>query len=91
MNTSRIEQFDRVQILTTKNIKWLSIPEGVPDPSPHGVWSVICIVKDELLICKRGVSCKVPVGDIKKVESSTFGLKKLENNNGKASQSKSSS
>lgn len=60
-----LKQLDNVQIITTKRIKWLSTPPGVK-ASPHGVWSVVCIVnKTDALVCKRGIMCRVPLQDLR--------------------------
>jgi hypothetical protein len=59
----KINQFDRIKIRTTKNIKYLSSPDAKM-PSPHGIWIVIGNVDTDLLVCKNAAICRVPVGDV---------------------------
>lgn len=67
MDKHLIKQFDAIIINTTKNVDFVSAPEGV-NLSPHGAWSVICIVdKKYALVCKNGITCKVPIADITKI------------------------
>ena len=61
-----LQQFDKVRIVTTKQIYWISHPSEVK-PIPHGEWSVICIIDKDALICRGGVICRVPISDIEKL------------------------
>lgn len=65
-NSKEIRQLDRVQILTTRNVKYLSdLPGQVVDP--HGFWSVVGFVSKEALIAKGSALIRIPVKDIRKV------------------------
>ena len=63
----RIGQFDQVQIVTTKNVCYLSAPpDVVPDPS--GVWSVAAIINDsEVLLIKKNATIRIPMMDVLKI------------------------
>lgn len=64
-----IKQLDNIELLTTKNISYLSAPPG-NSPSPHGIWSVIGIIEGgDVLACKDKAIIRVPLKDIKKVQS----------------------
>jgi hypothetical protein len=60
-----IEQFDRVKLKTTKHIEYLSADPGVM-PTPHGIWRVVGILANTLLIAKKEANalCRVPVSDV---------------------------
>jgi len=65
-NSKDIRQLDRVQILTTKNVKYLSdLPGHTTDP--HGFWSVIGFISKEALIAKGTAIVRIPIVDIRKV------------------------
>lgn len=60
-----IKTFDKIQILTTKNITWITGPDG-QTPSPHGIWRVVCIIDSkDLLISKQSYMCRVPLTDVR--------------------------
>lgn len=80
--TIEIKQFDLVQLYTTKNIRYLVAPPG-HTPNPHGLWSVIGNLGKDLLVCKDGTTCRVPVSDVTPVGPSPAD-KLLEQINGKA-------
>ncbi len=61
-------QFDIVQIITTKGIKYLSGPEG-HTTSPHGNWSIVGFVSSDAVLAKENTLVKVPLTDIKKIAS----------------------
>jgi hypothetical protein len=64
-----IKQLDNIELLTTKNISYLSAPPG-NSPSPHGIWSVIGIIEGgDVLACKDKATIRVPLQDIRKVQS----------------------
>ena len=58
----KINQFDRIKLRTTKRIKYLSSPSGAM-PSPQGIWSVVGGFDKDLLVCKDGALCRVPISD----------------------------
>lgn len=62
------KQFDIVQIVTTKGIKYLSGPEGHA-ANPNGYWSVVGFVGSEAILAKENTLARVPVDDIQKVGS----------------------
>ena len=65
-NSKEIRQLDRVQILTTRNVRYLSdLPGQVADP--HGFWSVVGFVSKEALIAKGSALIRIPMKDIRKV------------------------
>lgn len=79
-----IKQFDVVQLKTTKRVTFLVSPDG-NTVSPHGFWSVVGIIdKTDLLVCKDGATCRIPIEDVTKVAE--FDEKKfMEIKNGKES------
>jgi len=65
-NSKEVRQFDRVQILTTRNVKYMSdLPGHTTDP--HGFWSVVGFVSKEALIAKGTALIRIPMKDICKV------------------------
>ena len=62
----KFKQFDQVQLITTKNVKYLSAPSGTTI-SPKGVWSVVGVVDDELMLAKNNVIIRIPVLDVLKI------------------------
>lgn len=60
-------QFDIVQIITTKRIKFLSGPKG-RSVSPHGNWSIVGFIKAEAIIAKQNTIVKIPVTDIRRTQ-----------------------
>jgi len=60
-----IKQFDIVQLLRTKNVKYIS----EQNTSPHGSWSVIAVVGDDLLLSKNNCIIKIPLNDVSKIEN----------------------
>jgi hypothetical protein len=65
-NPTEIEQLDRVQVLTTKNVQYVSDRLGIK-PDPHGTWSVVGFVEKEALLAKGTALIRIPVKDIRKV------------------------
>tara|TARA_R100001244_G_scaffold25113_2_gene25416 strand:- start:76737 stop:77024 length:288 start_codon:yes stop_codon:yes gene_type:complete len=61
-------QFDVVQLSTTKGIRFLSGPQGGAT-DPHGNWSIIGFVELDAIIAKDTTIVRVPVADLKKVAS----------------------
>ena len=65
-NPKEIRQFDRVQILTTRNVKYMSdLPGHTVDP--HGFWSVVGFISKEALIAKETALVRIPIKDVRKV------------------------
>ena len=62
------KQFDMVQLITTKNITYRSGPPHA-NVSPHGSWSVIGNIGEELILSKDATVIKVPYQDVRKVAS----------------------
>jgi len=58
-----LKQFDKIRLKTTRNIEYLVAPPNTM-PNPHGVWSIVGNIGYELLVCKEGAMCKVPVSDV---------------------------
>lgn len=59
-----INQFDVVQILTTKNIDYLTHPKGVPT-NPKGLWSVVGFFDTKAILAKERTMIRIPVTDVK--------------------------
>lgn len=68
MQEEKIEynQFDIVQIITSRNIKFLSAPPGTK-VMPHGNWSIVGFVERDVIITKNKAIVKVPIADIKMI------------------------
>ena len=62
----RFNVFDQVQIITTKNVRYLSAPPG-SIISPKGIWQVSAAVGGELLLVKGNVIIKIPTSDVLKI------------------------
>lgn len=63
----KIGIFDRVKLLSTKRVSYLSAPPGV-ELSPHGVWTVSALLPDSnLLLTKNSIVIKIPVADVLKI------------------------
>lgn len=85
------KQYDIVQIITTKRIKYLSGQSG-QSPSPHGNWSIVGFIESDAMIAKESTLVRVPISDIRKVASlnissfeeilSKTGIKTERQNNG---------
>ena len=60
------KQFDIVKLITTKNITYRSGPPHT-NVSPHGTWSVIGNIGEELILSKDNTIIKVPYQDVQKV------------------------
>jgi hypothetical protein len=87
MPNNQLSQFDLVEIITAKNVKWLHAPAGSL-PKPGGVWSFVGIVENEALICKDGITCKIPLGDVRKVGEYRLPTVVLTGNNRQTNQEK---
>ena len=61
-----LKQFDLIQIITSKNVKYLS---AVKDkvPSPHGNWSIVGFVGGDVIISRDKAIVRLPVSDVKLV------------------------
>lgn len=72
-----IKQLDLVEILTTRNVSYLSARPG-QGPSPQGQWTVIGIIEGEdILISKDEAIVRIPLVDVRKVGS--YSIAKIEN------------
>ena len=58
-----INRFDKVTLITTANIKYLSDKPG-EKTTPDGIWSVIGAIDNELLVSKQEAIVKVPYQDV---------------------------
>lgn len=72
-----IRSSDIIQLITTKNIKYLSSPAGKAT-TPQGNWIVTGFIKNEVVATKEGTIIKVPISDIRKVAS--YSIDELLNN-----------
>lgn len=61
-----LKQFDVVQIITTKKIRFVSGPPGHAT-NPHGNWSVVGFMGPDVIIAKDSTIAKVPVSDVRKI------------------------
>lgn len=61
-----LRQYDIVQIITTKGIKYVSGPPGQPS-NPNGNWSIVGFIDGEALIAKDSTLAKVPIKDLRKI------------------------
>lgn len=59
---------DQVQILTTKNVSYLSHP---PDKqaTPDGIWTVTAVVGSDLLLVKQQAVIRIPHNDVKLIRA----------------------
>lgn len=82
----RIEQLDKVQLKTTRRVRYVSAPKNVM-PKPDGVWSVVAIIDSDVLVAKDSALIRIPITDVVKVGS--YGvrhiLQRLETEYGKGS------
>ena len=80
------KQFDIIRIITTKNVTWMSKPEGMGNVDPNGKWSVVGSLGIYLLVCRNSVLIKIPYDDVEKIAD--YNIEKLfeENQNGEARQ-----
>jgi hypothetical protein len=61
-----LQQFDQVELLTTRRVSYLSdLPGKIPDP--HGIWTVIGFVDGEALLAKKSAMIRIPISDLKKL------------------------
>lgn len=60
------KQFDIVQIITTKGIKYLSGPPG-HTATPHHNWSIVGFVGSEAVLARESTLVRVPLTDIRKI------------------------
>ena len=65
-NSTKFSRFDQVQIVTTKNVSYLSAPPGSV-VSPKGVWQVSAAIGNDLLLIKGNAIVKIPASDVLKV------------------------
>jgi hypothetical protein len=67
-----LKQFDVIQILTTKRVRFVSGPPGHAT-NPHGSWSVVGFMGQDVLIAKDSTIVRVPVGDVRKIANYDMG------------------
>lgn len=62
------QQFDLVEIITTRNVTWRTDSEGI-NTNPNGKWSIVTAYPDSgtLLIQKETALVLIPASDIRKV------------------------
>jgi hypothetical protein len=60
------KQFDIVQIITTKGIKYLSGPPG-HSTNPHGNWSIVGFVGSDAVLAKENTLVRVPLKDLRRI------------------------
>lgn len=58
-----ISRFDLVTLKTTINVSYLSADTS-EEVVPNGTWSVIAIIGQELLLCKKKAVIKIPASDV---------------------------
>lgn len=63
-----LRQYDIVNLLTTKRVKFRSGPKGYA-ATPQGNWVVIGFIEGEALIARDGTIVKAPLMDLRKVAS----------------------
>lgn len=65
---STFQQFDVVQIVTTRNVQWRNDVEG-SNTDPNGNWSIVAAYPEsgKLLIQKDTAIALIPASDIRKV------------------------
>jgi len=68
-----IKQSDCIQIVTTKNIKYLSAPVG-HIPTPDKIWCVIGILNNSVLASSGSTMVLVPLSDVKIVQQYNPGV-----------------
>jgi hypothetical protein len=61
----RIGRFDRVKLLTIKNVNYIS--STIDKPSTGGLWTVIGLVNDELLLHQGITLIRIPATDVLKM------------------------
>ena len=68
MKRTTFQQFDVVQILTTRNVEWRCDDKG-SRTDPNGIWTIVAAYPSSgiLLIQKENALARIPASDIKKV------------------------
>lgn len=62
--TRKIERFDQVKLITSKNVSYLSAPPQTTI-TPQGIWSVVAVVVgDELILAKDNAIIRIPALDV---------------------------
>ena len=82
---TKINRFDQVRIVTTKNVNYLSAPSG-SEASPGGIWSVAGSVDGDLLLVKNNLTIRITVADVLKIADCN--LEKITRNLGRLSSGK---
>ena len=60
---SMYKQFDLVQLITTKNIKYLSSEANIVS-NPRGIWSVVGFIGQDALLSSGTTLIRIPVKDM---------------------------
>lgn len=63
-----LKQFDIVQILSVKNIRFVSGPSG-KSATPQGYWSVVGFMGSDVIIAKDETIVRAPLSAVSKVAS----------------------
>ncbi len=63
-----LRQFDVIQIITTRRIRYLSAPAGSAS-SPQGDWNVIGMIGSDVIAAKNDTMVRIPIQDTRKVGS----------------------
>lgn len=59
-----MDQLDIVQLLRTNRVSYLSGPKSYVT-SPHGNWTVVGMIKNDVIIAKDQTVVRVPVDDVR--------------------------
>lgn len=62
------KQLDIVQLITTRNVIYMSGPQNA-HVKPHGQWSVVSNIGNELLLSKDSTLIRIPSKDVVKIAS----------------------
>jgi hypothetical protein len=54
--------------MTTKGVKYLSGPSGLP-ANPNGNWSIVGFIESDAMLAKDSTIIRIPLSDIKKIGS----------------------
>jgi len=61
-----LQQFDLVEIISVKSIRFLSGPPGKP-AKPQGYWSVVGFIGSDVIIAKDETIVRAPLSAVTKV------------------------
>jgi hypothetical protein len=71
-----LKQFDLVEILSAKNIRFVSGPPGKP-AKPQGLWSVVGFIGSDIVIAKDETVVRAPLSAVSKVASFNTDIEQL--------------